>query len=542
MAVLEFRPPETAVAPPGPELAAELGARDLALLSDAELVDFLAASRRLASWVQAGELAAAAELARRRPVYPYEREFGDGAFTTPEGAPITEFVVDEVRGALTLTGNAAVELIELGLTLEERLPATRQALRQGEIDLPKTKVIARATSATDEQVARRVEQRVLPAAPRQTTGELRASATRAVLAADPAAADRCRKQSEAARGVSLRHDEHGTASLSGWRLPADQAIAAANRLNAIARAFKTDGDERRLDNIRADVFLSLLLGLLPTHPRATTNRTPPDPAPANDLHPTVPADEALDLDEMNTLRSAVDPAPEADSSPATAAGAVGLGGVDGLRPAGGSPARGVGVGVSGGGVRPWYDEVEDDLGGREAAPAREAELAARAGARVGTVHLTLPLLTYLGLASHPGHVAGYGPLLADVARILAESATARDTQWCVTVVDADGAPIAHGETRYRPSPRMQDLVECRDQTCRFPGCRMAAYRCDLDHTIPHDQDGPTCPCNLSALCRRHHRLKQREGWELHQISPGVLVWMTPTGHWYLVRPDPYPTE
>lgn len=175
-------------------------------------------------------------------------------------------------------------------------------------------------------------------------------------------------------------------------------------------------------------------------------------------------------------------------------------------------------------------------------PARDEALAARAGAAVGTVHLTIPFLTYVGLASHPGHVAGYGPLLADVARLLAESATARETRWCLTVVDANGEPVAHGETRYRPSAKTQSMVECRDQTCRFPGCRRPAYRCDLDHTIPHDQAGPTCPCNLSALCRRHHRLKQREGWELHQLSPGVLVWMTPTGHWYLVRPDPYPTE
>lgn len=51
---------------PGPGLAAALAAVDLAGLDDGELVDVVAAWRRQASWVQAGELAAIAELGRRR--------------------------------------------------------------------------------------------------------------------------------------------------------------------------------------------------------------------------------------------------------------------------------------------------------------------------------------------------------------------------------------------------------------------------------------------------------------------------------------------
>lgn len=42
----------------------------------------------------------------------------------------------------------------------------------------------------------------------------------------------------------------------------------------------------------------------------------------------------------------------------------------------------------------------------------------------------------------------------------------------------------------------------RDQTCQFPGCRVPAHRCDIDHGIPHDPDngtGPTSETNLGPL-------------------------------------------
>jgi hypothetical protein len=83
---------------------------------------------------------------------------------------------------------------------------------------------------------------------------------------------------------------------------------------------------------------------------------------------------------------------------------------------------------------------------------------------------------------------------------------------------------------------MRRIIEERDGRCRYPGCRRPARRADIDHTIPHQRGGPTCPCNLSALCRRHHKLKQTKGWKLQQLWPGVFLWITPTGHWHIVTP------
>jgi hypothetical protein len=84
---------------------------------------------------------------------------------------------------------------------------------------------------------------------------------------------------------------------------------------------------------------------------------------------------------------------------------------------------------------------------------------------------------------------------------------------------------------------MRKLIERTHQVCAFPTCDRPAARCDLDHTIAWHRGGPTCPCNLSALCRRHHRLKQHPQWSLFQPWPGLLIWVTPAGKWHTVIPE-----
>jgi len=91
---------------------------------------------------------------------------------------------------------------------------------------------------------------------------------------------------------------------------------------------------------------------------------------------------------------------------------------------------------------------------------------------------------------------------------------------------------------YTPTDRIRDHVIARDRTCVFPWCGRNARRCDLDHVIPYDHDhpdrgGPTATDNLSALCRRHHRLKTRGRWRYKMTSPGVFVWTSPLGHQFL---------
>ena len=94
---------------------------------------------------------------------------------------------------------------------------------------------------------------------------------------------------------------------------------------------------------------------------------------------------------------------------------------------------------------------------------------------------------------------------------------------------------------YRPPPRIREHVTARDHTCRGPRCGQPAWRADLDHTIPYDQGGLTCPCDLGAVCRRHHRLKQHPGWTLTQPRPGIFSWTTPAGRTYTTHPHQHYT-
>jgi hypothetical protein len=103
------------------------------------------------------------------------------------------------------------------------------------------------------------------------------------------------------------------------------------------------------------------------------------------------------------------------------------------------------------------------------------------------------------------------------------------------------APCAHANAApgYRIPDRMRDLIEVRDQDCGFPICRRPASRCDLDHTVPYDQGGLTCPCNISGGCRHDHRMKGSTDWRLQQPRPGTLIWTAPSGLSWTVEPEPH---
>ena len=93
---------------------------------------------------------------------------------------------------------------------------------------------------------------------------------------------------------------------------------------------------------------------------------------------------------------------------------------------------------------------------------------------------------------------------------------------------------------YRPPPRLKEYITARDLTCRFPRCRQPAWRGDLDHTIPYDNGGLTCRCNLGGLCRNHHILKHHPDWQLAQTTPGHFTWTTPSGRTHTTTPDTHP--
>ena len=96
----------------------------------------------------------------------------------------------------------------------------------------------------------------------------------------------------------------------------------------------------------------------------------------------------------------------------------------------------------------------------------------------------------------------------------------------------DAAP----EPRYTPSKALADFVRCRDLTCRWPGCDHPAWDCDLDHTIPYSQGGPTHAGNLKSYCRTHHLVKTFYDWNERQLPDGTLILTSPTKHTYITTP------
>ena len=246
---------------PGPALAAWLGQAQPDHLDEAGLVNSITGWRKLTSWAQAQELAAVAELGRRRGVMDDAELERD-----PARELAAEFAPNEVALALTLTQYAAEWWTNLAVSMSRRLPATWSALSEGTIDLGRAKLIDLWTTPLDDDLAQAVERKVLVRAGRQTTGQLRASLQRAVISVDPAAAERRRKQAEKNARVELAGEDSGTAALSGHFLPAAQASAAWARINGLAEAMKGNGAGGGIDLLRAQVFVGLLLGTLPQPP------------------------------------------------------------------------------------------------------------------------------------------------------------------------------------------------------------------------------------------------------------------------------------
>ncbi|MEN3307728.1 MAG: hypothetical protein V7603_3930, partial [Micromonosporaceae bacterium] len=153
----------------------------------------------------------------------------------------------------------------------------------------------------------------------------------------------------------------------------------------------------------------------------------------------------------------------------------------------------------------------------------------------GTVELTVPLTTLMDLAEDPGDLHGYGPVIADLARQMAERS--RRARWTFSIIDpVTGGLNQHGTTRRRPTTEDAAHVHARDRTSRAKVCRTPARHADLDHTRDWAHGGPSTVDNLGVLCRHHHRMKHEGGWTLRQIQPGVFVWSRPLHHHYAVPP------
>ncbi len=149
----------------------------------------------------------------------------------------------------------------------------------------------------------------------------------------------------------------------------------------------------------------------------------------------------------------------------------------------------------------------------------------------GTVDVTVTMKTLTGLAEHPGELAGFGPVIADVVRQIA-----KDSEGKLRVIicdDATGEPTHIITPTRHPTAQQRRRVQTRNRTCVFPGCRMPARQCDTDHTKSVADGGRTCDCNLAPLCRHDHCIKHQYGWTYQRLPDGRWQWTTRLGHTYI---------
>ncbi|XRQ12226.1 DUF222 domain-containing protein [Actinomadura welshii] len=478
--------------PPGPQLAVCLsgGKQHLADLSDDELLQVAAAARRQTSWAQARELAAIAELAQRRTTAEDADEPDHRILSARES------VTEEVAAALTVTGNAAATLVHLAERLTGPLATTGDALGAGRIDMAKARVICDVTDALPDQVAHRVEAAALEKASTQTTGQLRRRIRRIAERLAPEALEERRREATRQRRMELWDTPSGTTDLALCDLAAEDAHGIYNKITAAAHGLKTDGDPRPLHQIRADLATQLLQGAeLPDAVRAVLAQA--GAAPVGSGEPASANAPPCDL------------SPTDIAAPRQVAGAM--------------P----------GNLESWCRDAGSSASSRGVGTAAHRSAPTGAGPQAGDP--AIPALAAM-VEQRLTHLRGRTPVteLPTAVNLAVQHITARLAQRRDAACQGDDE--RHGRPGYRPPVSLRREVEARHTTCVFPTCNQPSHRCDLDHTVPW-RPGITCRCNLAPLCRRHHRLKQTPGWKLHHIWPGLLVWTTPAGAWYIVRPD-----
>jgi Domain of unknown function (DUF222) len=168
----------------------------------------------------------------------------------------------------------------------------------------------------------------------------------------------------------------------------------------------------------------------------------------------------------------------------------------------------------------------DRLGCRCGRP--DCAAGARPPAGPVVIHLIAEQATLTGTGATPAsEIAADGLIPPEVIAELAGTAK------LIPLVHPGDSPP---EPRYTPSKALADFVRCRDLTCRWPGCDHPASDCDVDHTIPYSEGGPTHAGNLKCYCRTHHLVKTFYGWREQQLADATLILTSPTGHTHVTTP------
>ena len=392
----------------------------------------------------------------------------------------------EMSLATGLTEGVAGRKAALGAALGERFPRVRDLVLAGDLPAASAHKVVDACAGLDAEACAAVDADLAPGLagldPASVTSTARRVATR--VAADQVAAQAARNRR--ARTVEVRPSDDG---LTAWwaLLPTAESAAMWSAVNELAGEHRRDDPGLGLDEARADALTDLVLRNVTVSASVTLGVPVVTGAEetGSACGPRTP--DRIQLDDDDTV---VD----------HATGEVTR--VGDLRPADREALSTIEL-----------PAPDDPCGGLGAALPE--------GSRAAVTAEVVPGLGVSGVA-----LAGLGWVPADVVAGLLRTLPVEVAR---AVLDADtGTLVSTTASAYRPPKELRKFVTTRDGRCRMWGCARPAAHVDLDHTRPWPR-GSTSPRNLVALCRRHHRMKQRGRWRYRLHPDGTVTWVSSTG-------------
>src|SRR5690625_5174817 len=486
-----------------------------------DLVEVVEASRRLqglCAAVQAEALAGLNEV-QHVPSLPPHVSSRSMRAETLTGA--------EAGAALMVSRDSARLRTAEALTLTRVFTRTLGALREGALTEWHARILLRESAQLSDDQRRRVEAEVLDYACGHTGPQLWARIKQVIARIAPTDTEQAHARARAERRVWAQPGLDGMGTF-GAELPVEDLAALMTAIEAAANAEKnaSPDDGRSMDNRRADALAAMGWSALAQGHIGTSHAAANTGANGDTTANTETSTETSTRADIADAQAGThDPDPSAQPDAGDNAAQSQDTGQDSAP----SPARD-------GPGRCCYGAVNTESSTAAGSVAGGGLRLQNTRGKPVTVNVTVPYSTLIGIDDHPGQLAGYGTITADVARRIATTGT-----WRRILTDpVNGAPLDYGRTRYEPPPDLAAFIALRDSRCTFPGCSRTAHTSQVDHTTPYGHGGTTAHANLGCLDQVCHLLKTFAGWTVTQDPhrPGRIDWTSPLGYRHTAEPEP----
>ncbi|WP_138759923.1 HNH endonuclease signature motif containing protein [Modestobacter altitudinis] len=281
------------------------------------------------------------EFCRSRPASDDrpDTEIGAAAAATRAARPsvlatVSEWAVDEVATALSITSARALAWMVQSLQLVDLLPATLDALAVGELTWDHATAMCQVVAPLDDDLRADAEARLLARLGHKTPTQLRAAAHRLVQRLDGAAIKERVQAALRDRGVAVYPTGDGLGSLSVTNLPLPVLRAVEDALRQYADAAYTPDDPRTRQQRMVDCLIDLVLrpgahGLAPVQAQLTIIATIQTLLGGDD--PGVISGDVVPADTVRALARALGLLPADETTDATAGDVATLLGTRDLR-------------------------------------------------------------------------------------------------------------------------------------------------------------------------------------------------------------------